>query len=595
MPISRNVIKAFGLNLRLLVILLVPCTLFSNQMSIDLGQSVRLELIWVEPGSFTMGFNSLPKNNFPLHEVTITKGFYLGKYEVKQEEYQAVMLNNSNGLTPIPSKWSNNPKRPVEQVSYDDVQVFLRRLNTQQSSNIPDGWAFVLPTESEWEYACRSGLDWAAVSTSPTNNRFAGFSETRDVGQYNPNPWGFYDMFGNVSEWTLDWYGSYTNLEKIDPSGPISGTRRVYRGGNFENNFNIHGGYRGSLVSSERNRRTGFRLVLKGGSTPLLNHLGRRIFVDDDASNGGNGDSWSTAYKFLQDAIATSQIGDEIWVAEGIYKPDQGVGQNWGDRNATFSLKNGVKIIGGFLGNESSGDPLGDANKTILSGEITSNLTGWSENVVSAIDLDSNITKLSNLKIIRGYARNDSQGSSLYVGGGGIKIINSTLELDKCIFSENKAHSMGGGLYSIDSDINLNNCLFVNNSANRGGGIHCRSSSLRIVSTVFNNNQAGVYGGGAQIWSPKKLSINKCKFNSNFSGAMGGGILLTLGVQQEKFTITNCIFNGNLAKSGGAVRMSANSDFEIFGCIFYGNRAEHSVNSSSQWGGAIYYGEGSRS
>ena len=95
------------------------------------------------------------------HEVTLSNGFYLGKYEVTQAQYEAVMTGNtetdSNGnvISATPSNWPNNPNRPVEQVSWDDIQVFLNRLNEQQADNLPDGWAYVLPTEAQWEYACR--------------------------------------------------------------------------------------------------------------------------------------------------------------------------------------------------------------------------------------------------------------------------------------------------------------------------------------------------------------------------------------------------------------------------------------------------------
>ena len=145
------------------------------------------------------------------HNVTLTKGFYLGKYEVTQAQYEAVMTGNADGLNAKPSNWPNNPNRPVEKVSWADAQVFLTRLNAQQSANIPTGWAYVLPTESQWEYACRAGTNtmysWGNdINATRANYSSSGLSQTRDVGYYDANPWGFFDMNGNVWEWTADWF-----------------------------------------------------------------------------------------------------------------------------------------------------------------------------------------------------------------------------------------------------------------------------------------------------------------------------------------------------------------------------------------------------
>ena len=126
----------------------------------DLNASVQLQMLWVEPGTFTMGSPTTEAGRRPNeteHNVTLTKGFYLGKYEVTQAQYEAVMTGNTDSLSATPSEWPNNPNRPVEKVSWADAQIFLTRLNAQQSANIPAGWAYVLPTESQWEYACRAG------------------------------------------------------------------------------------------------------------------------------------------------------------------------------------------------------------------------------------------------------------------------------------------------------------------------------------------------------------------------------------------------------------------------------------------------------
>ncbi|MDA8824205.1 SUMF1/EgtB/PvdO family nonheme iron enzyme, partial [Opitutales bacterium] len=247
--------------------------------SVDLNATVAMDMLWVPSGTFTMGSPTTEagrqSDREDEHNVSLTKGFYFGKYEVTQAEYEAVMTGNTDSLSATPSEWPNNPNRPVEKVSWADAQVFLTRLNAQQSANIPAGWAYVLPTESQWEYACRAGTttaySWGAtIASSNANYNWDGaandgsdFKQTRDVGQYAANPWGFFDMQGNVWEWTADWYqAAYpTGNPVIDPTGPASGSDRVYRGGSW----NLVGTYlrsakRSNNTPSLRNDTLGFRV-----------------------------------------------------------------------------------------------------------------------------------------------------------------------------------------------------------------------------------------------------------------------------------------------------------------------------------------------
>ncbi len=204
----------------------------------DLNASVQLQMLWVEPGTFTMGQSEI-SSAAPVHDVTLSKGFYLGKYEVTQAQYEAVMTGNTDSLSATPStRYNGNANRPVETVSWDDIQIFLSRLNAQQSANIPAGWSYVLPTEAEWEYACRAGTtttySWGdTIATSNANYSSSGLSQTSDAGNYASNPWGFFDMHGNVWEWTADLYGSYSSGAQTDPTGAASGSYRVFRGGSW--------------------------------------------------------------------------------------------------------------------------------------------------------------------------------------------------------------------------------------------------------------------------------------------------------------------------------------------------------------------------
>ena len=159
--------------------------------------AANLEMIWVESGTFTMGSPSNEAgrdSDETQHQVTLTNGFYLGKYEVTQAQYETVMTGNSEGLNAKPSNWPNNDDRPVEMVSWSDVQVFLTRLNDmeQTAGRLPTGWKYVLPTEAQWEYACRAGTTTAYswgndINSSRANYNWDGgpgngndFKQTRD-------------------------------------------------------------------------------------------------------------------------------------------------------------------------------------------------------------------------------------------------------------------------------------------------------------------------------------------------------------------------------------------------------------------------------
>ena len=241
--------------------------------TVDLNSTVNLEMIWVEPGTFTMGQSG---NTFaePEHEVTLTQGFYLGKYEVTQAQYEAVMTGNtetdSNGnvISATPSQYGGNLNRPVEKVSWDDIQVFLARLNDQQASNLPNGWAYVLPTEAQWEFACRAGTTTAyswgdTINASDANwNHGNDANQTENAGQYNANPWGFFDMHGNVWEWTADAFGAYASGAQTDPfNAGTTDSLRSFRGGGWNNTgAGLSSASRTRSSSNDRIGDLGFRV-----------------------------------------------------------------------------------------------------------------------------------------------------------------------------------------------------------------------------------------------------------------------------------------------------------------------------------------------
>jgi formylglycine-generating enzyme required for sulfatase activity len=212
--------------------------------------SISMDMIFCPPGTFTMGSPTNEngrEGDETQHQVTLSHGFYLGKHEVTQAQYQTIMTGNPEGLNAKPSNWPNNNNRPVEKVSWNDAQIFLTRLNEmeQTAGRLPTGWKYVLPTEAQWEYACRAGTTTAYswgndINSTRANYNWDGggtsgndFKQTRDVGQYAANPWGFFDMQGNVWEWVSDWKANYLIGAQTDPEGPASGSLRVNRGGSW--------------------------------------------------------------------------------------------------------------------------------------------------------------------------------------------------------------------------------------------------------------------------------------------------------------------------------------------------------------------------
>lgn len=224
--------------------------------SIDLGNGVHMEFVLIPAGSFYMG-SPLSEtgrygNESPVRRVQITRPFYMGKYEVTQDQYMAVMGKN-------PSKFSGR-NLPVELVSWDEAVAFCKKVGGR------------LPTEAEWEYACRTGTDtrfYFGNSDSDLKDH-AWYSDnsgerTHAIGQKKPNVWGLYDMHGNVWEWCQDWFADdYQNASSVDPKGPSSGNKRVLRGGSWlEPAWHCRSAGRGRNAPGHRYFDYGFRVVLE--------------------------------------------------------------------------------------------------------------------------------------------------------------------------------------------------------------------------------------------------------------------------------------------------------------------------------------------
>ena len=234
--------------------------------------SLGLELVPIEPGTFLMGSptNEADRetNEGPQTQVRITKGFWMGKHEVTQGQYEAVMGTN-------PSRFKGDRNLPVEYVSWRDATNFCARLTEQerQAGRLLTGHVFRLPTEAEWEYACRAGTkNRFSFGDDPRLSelaKYAWYSKnstnmTHGVGLKLPNAWGLRDMHGNVGEWCLDWYsGSLPGGSVSDPKGPPSSSNRVFRSGlwNYAAS-DCRSAYRGYDGPGNRGSGIGFRLLL---------------------------------------------------------------------------------------------------------------------------------------------------------------------------------------------------------------------------------------------------------------------------------------------------------------------------------------------
>jgi formylglycine-generating enzyme required for sulfatase activity len=228
-----------------------------------LTNSIGMELLRMPAGTFLMGSpdadTAALARERPAHDITISQPFYLGKYPVTQAQWEAVMGSH---LSPLRS----HPTQPVTNVSWDDALAFLHTLNEREG-----GGDYCLPTEAQWEYACRAGT--APPRYHPDVNAIAWYEgnsngDLQPVGQKLPNAWGCYDMLGNVWEWCRDGRRTYTADAAVDPIGPAgAGADRALRGGSCRSSAqDVRAAFRRGLRTGDRHAHIGFRCA----------HLGRR-------------------------------------------------------------------------------------------------------------------------------------------------------------------------------------------------------------------------------------------------------------------------------------------------------------------------------
>jgi len=230
----------------------------------DLGQGVSIDLVLIPAGKFVMGS---PASEWERgydetqHEVTLTTPFYMGKYAVTQEQWEAVMGTGFLWFGGNPST-TKGAMLPVTDVSWEDCQKFIKKLNAKTNGG------YRLPTEAEWEYSCRAGTTTEYSFGDEITPKDANYDDDSKiaklvaVGSYKPNAFGLYDMHGNVCEWCEDWYGIYQAGSVTDPKGLGTGERRVLRGGSFYSYASFaRSSFRSGDSPTFRSSYFGFRLA----------------------------------------------------------------------------------------------------------------------------------------------------------------------------------------------------------------------------------------------------------------------------------------------------------------------------------------------
>jgi len=344
------------------------------------------------------------------------------------------------------------------------------------------------------------------------------------------------------------------------------------------------------------------------------------LYVDDDAPPGGDGQSWDTAFRYLQDALAEAYFGvgaEEIRIAQGTYRPDQDEGGNVtpGDREATFDLIDAITLRGGYagLGAPDPDERDIDLYETILSGDLAGDdepdFINYDENSyhVVMVQFVPETVSLDGLTISGGNANLAEDSPAHLKYGGGVFVDSSAIALTDCTVSENRAENDGldgggGGISAVYTWLELADCTFVRNKAVDGGAIRWGSASVIVVASTFEENSAGL--GGAIMDIHSDPLIVDCFFLDNYAESAGGAIM---SVFYGHPTIEGCFFANNISDwGGGAIWGQDGCLLEIGECIFVDNASPQEggaihatysdfravntffVENSSGWGGAIY-------
>jgi hypothetical protein len=331
-----------------------------------------------------------------------------------------------------------------------------------------------------------------------------------------------------------------------------------------------------------------------GGAIPCQ---AKTIYVDADANGLNNGSSWVNAYKFLQDALSDANSSPkmvEIRVAQGVYKPDQGVGITPGDREATFQLFNGVTLKGGYAG---TGQPDPNVRDTILyesilsadlEGDDIDNIHNWStkqdnsyhvlysHEVITTAVLDGFIITGASWGLMYNWESSPILANCTFSdnwpdSGGMLNTVNSNPILINCIFRNNRSDGPGAGMSNYHNSPTLIGCTFSGNYSgdDDGGGMYNYNSNPTLVNCSFNGN-SGYYYGGAMVNIDSVPTLTNCTFIGNLARNGGGGGMYNL---HSSLTLTNCIFVVNSADWGAGMFNNDCNRLTMTNCTFFSNSA----------------------
>jgi predicted outer membrane repeat protein len=324
-------------------------------------------------------------------------------------------------------------------------------------------------------------------------------------------------------------------------------------------------------------------------AVPASPSAAKIIYVDKDATGPADGTTWANAYLTIQDALSVA-VGAEIWVAEGVYYPDEGTGQTDGDRTATFELKQGITLYGGFDGTEIALEERDWVNNvTVLSGDLDHNdatdangVVLDPENIVgtdncyhvATADEVSLSAKLDGFTVTAGLADSTDPDDK----GAGIYSIDASPTLANLIVRGNLANADGGGMFSDNSGPSFTNVTFRNNEALvNGGGFSTTASGGAIANLTFDGNEAGANGGGMYLTTSVGHTLSSLTFLENSAEESGGGLYVQSGVLS---TLSGSDFNSNTAENGGGLYVDS-SLLNLTGVDFM-------TNDASDRGGGLF-------
>jgi hypothetical protein len=447
------------------------------------------------------------------------------------------------------------------------------------------------PNEDGSQYAYGENIGWVNfepnlaepnVGATVTSEKLTGFIWGESIGWINLGPNGSdpntgiaNDGAGNLSGFA---WGEGVGWINFDPNVP-----------GYVNHYGVIIDSNGDFSGWAWGENIGW---INFNSAALLGHnVKARLvwYVDKDNTSGTeDGTSWATAFTTVQAGInAASAGGGEVWVAEGMYRPDPaGLGD---PRQATFQLISSVAVYGGFAGSETSFDERNwQTNETVLSGDIGTmdDTSDNSYHVVTGSGTDETAV-LDGFTITAGNANKYiPEWDAGWHGGGMVNWGSGSPTVANCTFTENSALD-GGGMCNYHGSPTVTDCTFSGNSAGHGGGMfNVTDSNPTVNNCIFSGNSAEYGSGGGMFnWTYSNPILTNCTFSANSASGSGGGGLSNYNYCSP--TLTNCRFSGNSAGNGGGMYNRYFSDPTMTNCIFSGNSANYNGGAMFTWDSCI--------